>query len=50
MHQIDRGLHRFGAADGLEDGGHGIGMGHRVLAGLHGLGGDQRLGEAARTR
>ena len=48
--QIAGRLHRFGATHPLEDGGHGIGMGQGVLAGVERFARDERLGERASAR
>ena len=48
--QVAGRLHRFGAAHGLEDGGHRVGVGQRVLAGVQRLARDERLGKRARPR
>ena len=48
--QVAGRLHRFRAAHGLEDGGHRIGMGQRVLAGVQRLAGDEGFGERAGSR
>ena len=48
--QVAGRLHGLGAAHGLEDGGHGVGVGQRVLAGVQRLAGDEGLGERARAR
>lgn len=49
VHQIDRGLDGFRAADLLQNGSHGIRMSQGVLPCLHGFTGNQRLGECAGT-
>ena len=49
MHQIAGRLHGFRAANALEDGGHRIGVGQRVLAGVERLARHQRFGKRARS-
>ncbi|MPM26473.1 hypothetical protein SDC9_72975 [bioreactor metagenome] len=50
IYQIDRRLQRLRAADALEDGGHRIGVGQRVLPRLQVLAREQRNGKRAHPR
>ena len=47
VHQIDRSLHRLGAANALQDGGNRVCMGEHVLACAQHFTCQQRLGKAA---
>ena len=48
--QVARSLHGLRAAYGRQDGGHRVGMGHDVFAGIEHRTGQQRLGKSACTR
>ena len=50
VHQIDRCLNGFRATNLLENRGHSVGVGQRVLTGFHDFASNQRLGKSAGTR